>query len=239
MDFGEIFRVLRRRWRVSVPALLLTMIAAVGAYLAWPTTYQSTAEITLLGPRSLATQPGNGNNPYLVVGGLGPLSNILVSDLSTQQAAQQLAARGVTETFTPGIPPFAAGPFVTLELEGKDPAAIQRSMPVVISFAEQRLKALQENRSIRTPSVGLVGATVIAQPNAPTPVLKRKEELVAGVAILGIIAVFVLSFSAEARAIRRQRKSSALNGPSQVRSDQPWPGSRRLPEHERRSARVQ
>ena len=50
MDFGEIFRILRRRWRVAVPALLLTVIATVGVYLAWPTTYQSSAEITLLGP---------------------------------------------------------------------------------------------------------------------------------------------------------------------------------------------
>jgi len=217
VDFAEIFRVLRRRWRVSVPALLITVLATVGMYRAWPTTYQSSAEITLLGPRSLAAQPGNGNNPFIVVGDLDPMASILASYLSTQPALEQLQALNVTGTFTAAVPAFAAGPFVTLTLAAKDPAAIRRSMPVVIRFAEQRLRTLQENSSIKTPANGVVGSTVIAAPSAPAPVTKKKIELVTAVAILGLVALIILSFGAEARAIRRGRGTVPAGAPGKAR----------------------
>lgn len=216
MDFAEIFRVLRRRWRVSVPALLIAVLATAATYLAWPTTYQSSAEITLLGPSSLAAQPGNGRNPYLVVGDLDPMASILASNLSAQQALKQVQALNVTGTFTATVPPFAAGPFVTLTLTAKNPAAIRRSMPVVIRFAEQRLRSMQENGSIRTLNKGLIGAAVIAAPSAPAPVLKRKIELVAAVAILGIVAMLIFSFIAEARAIRRGKDLLSAGTPGET-----------------------
>ena len=217
MDFAEIFRVLRRRWRVSLPALLITVLATVGMYRVWPTTYQSSAEITLLGPRSLAAQSGNGNNPFVVVGNLDPMASILASNLSTQQALGQLQALNVTGTFTAAVPAFAAGPFVTLTLAAKERAAIRQSMPVVIGFAEQQLRTLQENNSIRTPAYGLVGATVIAAPSVPSPVLKKKIEMVTAVAILGIVALLILSFGAEARAIRRGKGPVRAGVPGEVR----------------------
>lgn len=212
MDFGEVFRILQRHWRVSLPILLLTVLATAGMYLAWPTKYQSTAQITLVGPESLATAQGNGNNPYLVVGNLEPMANILATNLSTEQAAQRLNALGVTGSFTAVVPPFAAGPFIALSLEGKDSAAISRDMPVVIGFTKQQLRAMQENGSVQTPSSGIVGASVIAQPSTPAPVLKTKIELVAGVFVLGMLALFLLSFGAEARAGRRRRKNRLYGG---------------------------
>jgi len=217
VDFAEIFRVLRRRWRVSVPALLIAVLATVGMYRVWPTTYQSSAVITLLGPRSLAAQPGNGNNPFIVVGDLDPMATILASYLSTPQALGELQALNVNGTFTAAVPAFAAGPFVTLTLAGKNRAAISRSMPVVIRFAERRLRTLQENSSIKTPANGVVGSTVIAAPNAPTPVRKKKIELVAAVAILGLVAVLILSFSAEALAIRRGKGPDRASAPAKAR----------------------
>ena len=226
MDFGEIFRILLRHWRISAPVLVLTIAATLGVWHTWPTTYQSNATITLLGSKDLATAQGNGNNRYLVVGDLDPLANILAANLSTQQAASQLQALGVSGTFTAVVPAFAAGPFITLTLEGKDRAAIVQSMPVTISFAEQQLRALQVNGSIKTPTSGIVGATVIAQPSVPAPVLKKKIEVTAGVAVLGMVLVFLLSFGAEAWAVRRRRgtmwdaqrrKSTVRGGGSRAR----------------------
>ena len=165
------------------------------------------------------------------------MASILASNLSSQQAVQQLSALGVTDTLTAEVPPFAAGPFVTLSLAGKNPAVIRQSMPVVIRFAQQRLRALQENGSIRTPPKGLIGATIIAQPSTPAPVLKRKIELTAGVAALGLMAFFLLSFSAEARAIRRHEES-ALNSPRQVRNGRLRRGNRGSPEQDHESVRT-
>ena len=40
MDFGEMLRVLRRRWIIAVVGGLLTVVATLGAYKAWPNKYQ-------------------------------------------------------------------------------------------------------------------------------------------------------------------------------------------------------
>jgi len=203
MDFGAMFGVLRRRWRVSVPVLLLTVFAAAGLYIKWPTTYQSDAEITLIGSPALGAQPGNDNNPYYDIGSLGPLASILASNLSSDQSVQELAALGVTDAYTAQVPAYAAGPFIEIALTGKSPLVMTKSWPIVIRFTEERLMQVQTESTTKVPTKGLIGATVIAPPSNPKPVAKRKVELVAGVAVLGLIATVILSFSAEARAMRR------------------------------------
>ena len=216
MDFGEIFRVIRRHWRVSVTVLVLTVVATAVAYVGWPTKYQSTAELSLIGSSAMAAQPLGGNNPYVVVGDLDPLANILASDLSSDQAGQQLQALGMTNGFTATVPTFAAGPFVSLTVTGRDSSSIRDSMPLVINYAMKRLQQLQETGSVRTPSPGLIRAVVIAPASSPQPVLKTKIELVAGVAIVGLVLLLLLSFAAEGRALRRARSQEMPGAPGAI-----------------------
>jgi hypothetical protein len=212
MQFGEMFRVLVRRWVISVPVLLLTIVAAAGAYVKLPTTYQSNAELTLIASKTLADYPGNGNNPYLALGGLIPLTGILITDLSSHQAAQQLTQAGVVDSLTVSAPVYDPGPFLTLTLSGKNPTRLLQSMPTLIKFTEQQLYALQQTPVAQTsvPANSQIKAVVISSASTPTPILKKKREVVAGIAIAGIIATFLLSFGVEAIA-RRRGKGSGLN----------------------------
>ena len=202
MDFSEIFRVIRRRWRIALSTLVLTVIALTVVYVAWPTKYQSTAELTLIGSSEMASQPGNGNNPYVVVAGLDPVASILASDLSSDQSAQELSALGMTNGFTATVPAFAAGPFVSLTVTGTNSNAVLNSMPIVIKFARQRLLQLQRTGSVMTPAAALIQAVVIAPASSPSPVLKSKIELLAGVAIAGLVLLLLLCFGAEGKALR-------------------------------------
>lgn len=213
MDFAEAFRIIRRRWRVSVPVLVLTLIATVVTYLFWPTTYQSTAQISLIPSRIIADQPVNGNNPYVAVSTLNPLAAILAGELSSDQAVQQLNRLGMTNGFTAAVPPFAAGPFISLTVTGPNSNAVQDSMPIVIRFAQQRLRQLQESAPARTPGPAQIQAVVISPASSPQRVLKRKTELVAAVVIAGLVLLLVLSFQAEGRALRRAERA-------QMRDDQ-------------------
>jgi hypothetical protein len=151
----------------------------------------------------MAGEPGNGNNPYVAEGALGPLAGILIGELSSEQAAQQLEKLGMTNGFTAAEPPFAAGPFVSLTVTGPTSRAVRDSMPIVISFAQQRLQQLQESGNVGTPTSALIQAIVISPASTPQPVLKRKIELVAGIAIAGLLLLLLLSFGAEGRAMRR------------------------------------
>jgi hypothetical protein len=207
MDFGEMFRVLRRQWVAATVGLLLTVVATVGAYLATPNKYQSVAQVTLVGSRALATQPGNGNNPYLTVGALNPMAGILATNLSSDQAVAQLKALGVTDPFTVEIPTLATGPFLAITVIGTNPAQIMRSMWVIINFSAQRLIQLQQNTPIPIPKKSLIQAQVMAQPNVPTPVLKKKIGIAAGVAVTCIILTLLLILGLENLRIRRAAKS--------------------------------
>src|SRR3984893_12372537 len=209
MDFAEAFRVICRRWRIAVPVLVLTVIATAVVYVGWPTKYQSTAQISLIANGVMPDQPVNGNNPYVAVSNLSPLAAILVGNLSSDQAAQQLKALGMTNGFTSAVPAFAAGPFVTLTVTGPSASSVRDSMPIVISFAQQRLRQLQKSDSV--PTAALIQSVVISPASSPQPVSKRKTELVAGVAIAGLVLLLLLSFGAEGRVLR-QAESPEMPG---------------------------
>lgn len=216
MDFAEAFRVIWRRWRVTVPVLVLTVIAVAAAYVGWPTKYQSTAQLSLIANRFMADQPANGNNPYVAVSALGPLAGILVEELSSDQAAQQLKELGMTNGFTAAVPAFAAGPFVSLTVSGRNSRAVRDSMPIVISFAQQRLQQLQESGNVGTPTAALIQAIVISPASSPQPVLKPKIELVAGLAVAGLVLLLLLSFGAEGRALRRAESPEMPGDPRAI-----------------------
>jgi hypothetical protein len=221
MDFGELLRVLGRRWRVSVPGLLLALAAAAAVAVVWPPTYQSDAEITLVGSKILANEAGNGNNPYVAVGNLMPLANILASNLSSDQAIQRLKNLGVTDQFTAQVPATAGGPFVEITVTGKNAAVVRSSIGTIINFSNQQLIDLQETSTGHTPQKGLIEATVIAPASKPVPAAKKKIELVAGVGILCLLVVFLLSISAESRARRRAGEHRSRGNDNRDYADHP------------------
>lgn len=228
-------RVLLRHWRVSVPGLLLTAVVTVAVWSAWPTTYQSEAQITLIGSQELADGPGGGHNPYIVVGNLVPMASILATSLSSQQAVQQLSTLGVTDSYTVAVPSGAAGPFIAITVTGKDRTAIRQAMPVIIRFAEQELTQLQDDAAADMNTRDLIKAIVIAAPSMPSPVLKGKVEIDASIAIVGLIMVFLLSFAAEGRARRRDRPRRARSHETTHRGHR-QPNKADWPEHVSESA---
>lgn len=205
MDFGEMLRVLRRRWIISVVGLLLTVFAAVALWVERPITYQSSAEISLLGSPSGANLPGNGGNPWLAIGNLDGLANVLAQDLTSPLATQQLQAQGVTYPYTAQVPAYAAGPFVQITVTGPNQVALLQDLPIIIRYSHEQLIQMQENLPTPTPKAGIVGTSVISPPSAPTPILKKKIELSAGAAIAGLVATLLLSFGVDARARRRDK----------------------------------
>lgn len=191
MDFGEMLRVLRRRWIVATVGIVLTLIATLGAYKGWPNKYQSSAEITLIGSKSMANQAGNGGNPYVAVGNLDPVASILAGNVSSDQAVQQLRAQGVTYAFTAEVPTFAAGPFIQITVIGKEPAEVTQQLPIVMHYVEQRMTQLQQETAIPTPPNSVITTQVIVPPSTPSKVLKTKLEVVAGTFVLFFVGTLI------------------------------------------------
>ena len=191
MDFGEMLRVLRRRWIVATVGIVLTLVATLGAYKAWPNKYQSSAELTLIGSKSMANQAGNGGNPYVAVGNLDPVASILAGNVSSDQAVKQLRAEGVTYTYTAEVPQFAAGPFVQVTVIGKEPAEVTQQLPIVMRYVEQRMNELQQETAIPTPPNSVITTQVIVPPSTPSKVLKTKLEVVAGTFVIFFVGTLI------------------------------------------------
>jgi hypothetical protein len=209
MDFGEALRVVFRRWRLSLPILLIVLVATAAVAVKWPKSYQSTAEITLVGSGSIAAESGNGGNDYLASGSLLPVANVLATNLSSDQAATSLAALGVTDTFTAAVPATAGGPFIAFTVTGPSVANVAAEMTTILNFSSQQLLSLQKKAQPDLTPAETIRSAVIAQPSTATPSNKRRDELVAGVLVIGLLVVFLASVLAESRARRRRGGSAA------------------------------
>jgi hypothetical protein len=204
MSFGEMWHVLLRRWFIAVPALLLTVVATAGAYTVWPTKYQSELQLTLLSSKSVATQQGDGGNPYMAFSSeLDAVVDLLARNLSSNQAVNQLQAMGVAYPYTAGIATNAQGPFLAIDVTGKSPAKILSSMPIITRFAQSRLASMQNSSA--APKNSLIQLIPIAPPSTPAPVLKTKIEAVAGVAVIGLVCSFLLCFLIDNILVKRRQ----------------------------------
>jgi capsular polysaccharide biosynthesis protein len=213
MDLREMFSMLLRRWFVLVPALLLTFAGTSVVYAKWPTEYQSEVQLTLLTSRNDAVKEGDAGNPYLAfTTALDAVVDLMGRNLSSDQSINQLKSLGVTDAYTAGIADNAQGPFLAIDVTGKNRAEIMRSMPIIIAFAQRKLAQMQDASA--APKNSLIQMTLIAPPSTPTPVLKTKIELVAGIAVIGLVCSFLLCFVADSilsqrASPRRQRRTDA------------------------------
>ena len=218
MDVGEFFRLMRRRWLVTVPALVVTILATAAAAAAVPVQYETQVQMTLLNAPKITAEQGNYGNPYLAFDqALLVDDDLLTRNLSSDAAGAQLAALGVTDQYTATIANNALGPFMLLTVTGTNKQHIMQSMQTLIQFSKRSWLRLQQSSS--APPGSIVGLGLIAPPSPPTPVIKRKIEVVAGVAILGLLATILLAAMVDGM-IRRRRggNSGPDSSPSRERS---------------------
>src|SRR5690349_10798475 len=117
MDDGFVGLV-RRRWRLVLSAVVVSLVVSAAAYVALPTTYQSQVLLTMTVPSKVTAQSGNFGNPLLALGNSSTALlvdvDFLTRDLSSPASAAQLKARGLTGTYTAAFAANAMGPFMQL-----------------------------------------------------------------------------------------------------------------------------
>jgi hypothetical protein len=217
MDDGFVGLV-RRRWKLVLSALVLSLIATVGAYVALPTTYQSQVLLTMTSPSKVTNEASNFGNPLLALGNLS--TSLLVDvdylsrDLASPTSAAQLKALGMTGSYTAALATNAMGPFMALTVTGKSKEQVSRADTLLASFAQKRWLAIQQASSARPGSI--IGLSLIAPPSPPTKSLKRKLEEVIGIGIILMTISLIVVAQVDGAARRRQTRV-------QERVESPWP----------------
>ncbi|MFD3937579.1 chain length determinant protein [Streptomyces sp. NPDC058611] len=209
MDLAEIWRVMRRRWYVLLPGLLLSAALTAGVYLLVPVEYVSQSTVTLLNSKK-ATVAFDGNPFLSTQASLTGMADGLARNLNSDDAAADLKALGVTGLHEAKIADNAQGPFLWLSVTGTDPAAVLKSDELFTAYAEKRLQEFQTQQSV-TPEA-MIRMTTIVPPQKAEPQTKTRLQYLVMAGVLGFVLSLVATFFVEAR--RRRTAGPGRHRPS-------------------------
>lgn len=207
MDLAEIFRVMRRRWYVLLPGLLLTVGLTVAVAVVVPVTYQSQSTVVLLNSQK-ATVAYDGNPFLSTQTSLTGMADGLARNLNSDVSVRELKSRGATGTSEAKLADNAQGPLMWLTVTGTDKAAVLASDRILTAYTKERLEQFQKQQSV-TPKAMIRMATIVP-PQNPVAQTKTRLEYMIMVGCLGLVLSLVAVFYVEAR-----RRSHTPAGPEE------------------------
>lgn len=210
LDLAEIFRVMRRRWYVLLPGLLLTAGLTVAVALVVPVTYQSQSTVVLLNSQK-ATVAYDGNPFLSTQTSLTGMADGLARNLNSDVSVRELKSRGATGTFEAKLADNAQGPLMWLTVTGTDKAAVLASDRILTTYAKDRLEQFQQQQSVAPKA--MIRMTTIVPPQNPVAQTKTRLEYMIMAGVLGLVLSLIAVFYVEAR--RRSRVPAQPEEPAQ------------------------
>jgi hypothetical protein len=206
------WRVLKRRWYVVCVGLVITLALGWAVSLAVPAKYEATANVLMLPPR---TADGTVKNPYLDLGGMEGIADVLVksmSDLSTGIAIQQAGAQG---TFSMLRDTASAAPVLLVTVDGPSSDETVAVEKTILDLIPKKLESIQKASGAEPKT--FVTSTVITQDTAPTKITKSQLRAVLIVLAIGLAGSYIAAALLDGLLLSRRRRktgptSSVTNG---------------------------
>jgi hypothetical protein len=208
----------------ALPAILLTIAAAVGVYLYGPRTYEASISYALVNPKEvtelqLAADPTlatlNADNPYLRSSDPNLIANVVITRLNAPDTKDRLERQGLATEYaaTPGI--GGAGLIVSIAASGETEAQSLATIDELGQVFEESLREIQtvngaEDRFLFT-------SIVVAEPDRATEKLSSRIRTVIMVSLAGVILVFgaisLGTWVENSRTPRRMRRMTGVGDP--------------------------
>lgn len=221
MSYWETLLVILRRWRISVPAVLLAAGVGAGIFVVVPPSYEDTVQVLFLGSPN---QPGEKAkvNPYLSLSSTLVLTAAVVqARLSTPQEVESLAALGATAQYVVIPDQSTPAPVLLLTTTSAHPAVATRTSQALVTEIQRILVDLQQ--SAGAPVSTWVNSAVIS--SLPEPKRKLNASIRPAITAAGgvfVLMMFVL-FLFEGRRRRREQNPVPLDVPQHHPQAQPHP----------------
>ncbi|MFK4100476.1 chain length determinant protein [Streptomyces sp. NPDC019531] len=196
MDLAEIFRVMRRRWYVLLPGLLLAAGLTFAVTVVVPVTYQSQSTVVLLNSQK-ATKAYDGNPFLSTQTSLTGMADSLARNLNSDVSVRELKSRGASGTFEAKLADNAQGPLLWLTVTGTDKKAVLTSDRLLTAYAKERLKEFQEQQSVDQNA--MIRMSTIVSPQTPAAQTKTRLEYMIMAGGAGFVLTMVAVFYVEAR----------------------------------------
>lgn len=207
MDFWDLSRLFRRRWRISVPMMLLAVMVTALTFTQTKPDYTSMAYVQLVSPVVAVAPKGSPaikqRNPWLSqdLKTLGNAALVTVDDLTY---VHTIKVAGYSDSFTATM--GAMTPLITFEVTGKSMEQTTATTDELVRRFNQSLLSLQTSYGVTTAdlitSKRLDDGTNIAASNSNV-----KRALIA-IAMVGGLLTAAVTILADAWLRRRTRRET-------------------------------
>lgn len=195
----------RRRWYVALIGVILTIGLSAATFVRFPPSYELTASVTLIPPKS-TTDPSNennGTNPYLNLGDLGQMRDLLSTSLQSHGNAEDVDAAVPGGEFTITTNDASSGPVVNIVADADSRESVSQVMTMVLERVGTTLTNLQKSLSV--PSDQQITSQVLTQDSKAEPINKTRLRVAIVAAGLGLLLTLVATLLIDRGLIRRRK----------------------------------
>jgi capsular polysaccharide biosynthesis protein len=216
LDFWDLGKLLGRRWRISVPMLLLSIALTAVIFTHVKPDYVATAYVQLVPPVPVQVEPGKPEraqrNPWLNED-LKTLASAAVVSVQDIGYIQSLKDTGYSDSFTAAVGDTT--PLMTFEVTGKSAAQASGTADQLVDQFNKSLSSLQTSYGVT--SVDLITSTRLDGGTNVVASSSNVKRSVAAVAVVGLLLAIAVTITADAWLRRRGRsKSAAAAAPPSV-----------------------
>jgi len=217
LDSWDLTKLVARRWRISLPMLLATVVLSVLAATAVKPTYVYTAYVQLVPPMPAATNPGQEApvepNPW-VGQGLSTIGNAALISVQNLSYLKALKAQGYSSKITAQM--GGSNPLATFTITGATRAQAASTADQVAAQFDAHVTSLQTGLGL--VDTDLITARRLDRGTNLAVSNSRVKRAVIAVVGLGLIMTITLTIAADAMLRRRDRRAalaaaSAANEP--------------------------
>ncbi|MEU3642535.1 hypothetical protein AB0E59_04065 [Lentzea sp. NPDC034063] len=211
MDFWGTVRVLRRRWYIALPAVLLTGILALYVYISVPTRYESSGVLVLTSPAAGGRYTANTKpedvvrvNPLLQFdGSLTTTAQILTQVLGDPKTAEELAGKGSTSVYTANTGPVG-GPLLFITTESDSAESAEGLVGKVLEKTVAELAAQQ--KALNAPEQTFITAQILVKPTTASAKIGGKVRYVGAATVVLLLLTLASTFAADSIMLKAKRR---------------------------------
>lgn len=188
MFLRDLLAAFARRWWMTLFGLLLAIGAAYGGWQLTGPSYQATASLLMLPPKSTVPKEGN---PFLQLDGLGTIVDLLSPAMKDQVTLESIkqTSPGAEVAITRNV--NSAAPVLMISVQDANPNTALAIRNNMIELAPERLDRLQS--AIGVAPNNRITSTVLVEDRTAIPVGKAqlRSAMVGGAIGLGLTAALV------------------------------------------------
>jgi hypothetical protein len=237
LDIWDLGRLLRRRWRIAVPILLVALVMTAFVFTQVKPNYVATAYVQLVPPVPTQTAPGSDQTPDLhnpwLSQDLRTLGNAALVSVQDLGYVQSLKDQGFSDAFTATM--GDSTPLVTFEVTGKSAAQVEGTATQLVSRYSGSVSSLQTSYGA-TLADEITARRLDAGTNITISSSNKKRAVVAVLAA-GVLLSVAVTVAADAWLRRRRQRATELaNGTELADETEPTPEATPMPTRERPGA---